>query len=164
VQAGEDPNLQSAGSTAPTVTSSLSSESKPADLSIRRKIKAVKSFCQSANQGEYAQKVNIPLHQLLRWKEKIHKVLFQDEHADHMTSVKPIFQDVFLKETEELVYKWYQKKRERIQNPFEAIRMKAARLAKVDDLTPNVTKKWVSSFMRRRKIPQGREVIDCDND
>ena len=81
-----------------------------------------------------------------------------------MTSVKPIFQDVFLKETEELVYKWYQKKRERIQNPFEAIRMKAARLAKVDDLTPNVTKKWVSSFMRRRKIPQGREVIDCDND
>jgi len=108
--------------------------------------------------------VNIPLHQLLRWKEKIHKVLFQDEHAGHMTSVKPVFQDVFLKEAEELVYKWYQKKRERIQHPSEAIRMKAARLAKVDDLTPNVTKKWVSNFMSRRKIPQGREVIDCDKD
>lgn len=81
-----------------------------------------------------------------------------------MTSVKPVFQDVFLKEAEELVYKWYQKKRERIQHPFEAIRMKATRLAKVDDLTPNVTKKWVSSFMSRRKIPQGREVIDCDKD
>ena len=161
MQAGEDPLLKSSDN-GPAATPPV--EFKPGDMSTRRKIKAVKAFCKAKNQAEFAQTSQIPMHQLLRWKEKIHKVLFQDEHADHMISVKPIFQDNFLKEAEEIVFKWYTNKQANISNPAEAIRLKASKIARIEDLTPNVSRRWVASFMQRRKIEPAREIIDCDKD
>ena len=136
-------------------------------INAKGKIKVVRDFCQSKNPGEFVQTSGIPLHQILRWKEKIRKDLFQDEHADHISKVKEQFQDNFLRKADKMIYKWFVKIRPKITNVAEALKEEASKVAKIDDLKPVVADSWVACFLRMHKIrlkEKEVEVIDCDQD
>ncbi|CAG9334626.1 unnamed protein product [Blepharisma stoltei] len=118
-----------------------------------QKIQAVREFVRHQNQSEAARELSIPAVNLMRWRDKIKKELFQASHVEHLYMANKKGQsNKFFRDIDESLNGWYNLHRDSIQNKTKAIKEKAAKLAKLDDTIPEISEEWLEHFKEFYKI------------
>ena len=122
-----------------------------------QKIKAVRDYIQAENPRAFARDLGVPAINIIRWREKMSTVLFQDAHAKNLYIERLCAQarDKFLKDIDTALYKWYEKQPKPVADSDESIIAKAKKIATVDKAVPEISRLWLKCFKQFYHVGKG---------
>lgn len=130
--------------------------------STQDKVKAVREFVKHSNQSLAAKELNIPTVSLNRWRDKIKQSVFQDTHADNLySSDSKGHKDKFYTDLDSDLYEWYQEHQDLQGEELDAALEREAKVrVKIDDMEPEVSRKWLQMFKSHYHIGEEPQAQD----
>lgn len=113
-----------------------------------QKIKAVRDYIKAENPRIFARDLGIPVINIMRWREKMRSVLFQDAHAKNLYIERLCAQarDKFLRDIDTALCKRYENLAKSVTDPDALIIAQAKKIATVDKAVPEISKLWLKCF------------------
>ena len=125
-----------------------------------QKIKAVRDYIKAENPRAFARDLGVPAINIIRWREKMSTVLFQDAHAKNLYIERLCAQarDKFLRDIDTALNKWYEKLAKPIADPDLSIITQAKKIATVDKVVPEISRLWLKCFKQYYHIGKGEQA------
>jgi len=130
-----------------------------------QKIKAVRDYIKADNPRTFARDLGIPVINIMRWREKMRSVLFQDAHAKNLYIERLCAQarDKFLRDIDTALAKRYESLAKQAGDPDTLIIAQAKKIATVDKAVPDISKLWLKCFKQYYHIGKGEQAKESAN-
>lgn len=122
---------------------------------IKDKIRAIKECQKHMSQAAASRDMNIPTASLIRWRDKLKNVAFQETHYSLIYADKrQVKRDSILNELDLWLFEWFNKNKGHIQKEQldHKLREKATKMIQLDDVDPEISEKWLEGFKEHFNI------------